>query len=131
MAEALVFAEEPRSERDKWAVWRENPDENGVGEVTSRGEAVNFVDVSVSCLTRERGRGGGSRDGKGERRSSSTGIRRGQGSRGNFVIEVRKGVEDSCWGDRRQRQRSKSWTRQDDDIVQVGNEVVGEVQRRS
>jgi hypothetical protein len=47
-------------------------------------------------------------------------------SRG-FVIEVGEGNKGSHGGDWRGRQRSKVQARQDDDVVQVGNEVVGEV----
>jgi hypothetical protein len=124
VAEAFVFAEEPRGERDKRAVRREDPNEDGIGKVTSRGIAVNLVDVSVSSGTGgERRR---ARDGEGDGRGSPGSIDwRGLGG------EVRKGVKGSGGGDWGRGQRSKSLARQDDDDVLVGNEVVGEVQRRS
>jgi hypothetical protein len=43
-----VFAEEPRGERDKRTVRGKDLNEDGIGEISSRGGAVNIVDASVS-----------------------------------------------------------------------------------
>jgi hypothetical protein len=126
MMEALVFTEKPRGERDKRTVRREDPNKDGIGEITSRGVTVNLVDVSVSSGTRGRGRRRRVRDREGERRRGEATI-----NWGGFWGEVGERVKGGGRGDWWRRQRSKSWARQDDDVVQVGNEVVSEVQRRS
>jgi hypothetical protein len=45
-----------------------------------------------------------------------------------LVVEVRVGIERCDGRDWGRGQRSECTVRQDDDVVQVGNEVVGEVQ---
>jgi hypothetical protein len=124
VAKAFVFAEEPRSERDEGSVWRKDSDEDGIGEITSGRDTVNFVDVSV--VVSMKGRGRGKRPGADQVRIVCEG-----GSLRAFATKVGKGVEGGGGGDRGRRQGSKSRARQDDDIVQIGNKVVGEEQRRS
>jgi hypothetical protein len=131
VAKAFVFAEEPRGKRDERAVRREDSNEDGVREITRGRGAVNFVDVFVSVLTRGKRGLRRSRDGEGEGRGSGVTIVCRWGSLRTFGIEVRKGIKSSHRGNWGRGQRSESWTRQDDDVVEVGNEVVGEVQRRS
>jgi hypothetical protein len=41
------------------------------------------------------------------------------------MVKVREGIEGGHGGDWRRGQGSKYRARQDDDVVQVGNEVVG------
>jgi hypothetical protein len=50
MTKVVVFAEEPRRDRDKRAVGRKNADEDWVGEISSRRTTVDFVNVLVSSL---------------------------------------------------------------------------------
>jgi hypothetical protein len=92
--EALVFTEEPRGYRDKRAVRRKNPNEDGVGEVTGRRVAVNLVDVSVSSGTRGRGRRRGVRDGEGETRGNEVMV-----DQRGFGGEVGKGIKGGGRGD--------------------------------
>jgi hypothetical protein len=70
VAKALVFAKEPRGERDERAVRGEDSNEDGIREVARGGVAVDVVDVSVSSGIRGRGGRRRARDGKGERRGS-------------------------------------------------------------
>jgi hypothetical protein len=47
------------------------------------------------------------------------------------VVEIREWIKRGCRGYGGRRQGSEVGLRQDDEVVQVGNEVVGEVQGRS
>jgi hypothetical protein len=88
VTEAFVFTEEPRGERNKGAVRREDSNEDGVREITSRRMVVNLVNVSVSSGTGGRGRRRRVQDGEGERRRGEAAI-----NRRGFGGEVGKGVK--------------------------------------
>jgi hypothetical protein len=91
VAESFVFTEEPGSERDKRAVRREDPNEDGIGEIAGGGVTVDFVDIPVSRGTRGRRRRARDRDR--ERRGSGMTI-----DWGILLIEVGKGVEGGSGG---------------------------------
>jgi hypothetical protein len=132
MAKQVVLAEEPQGDQDKGAVWRKDLDKDRIRQIAGSGTSVDLVNILVSPLSmgmrRWQGRNKGSK-GKWGRWDQKVVSWDERWSRG-FVIEVGEGNKGSHGGDWRGRQRLKVQARQDDDVVQVGNEVVGEVRAR-